>query len=146
VPDSVWEQTGLETLVLADNALTEVSRQIGRLKTLRMRDLGHHKLAEVPETLGELDGLTDFLYLHDNRLSRLPASVGKLTRLRYLNISEIAFEVFPECVSRMSGLIDLRMRAIRCAGCRIPSGNSRDCANFIVGTTCSDHCRNRWGC
>src|SRR6202163_1485515 len=94
VPDSVWERTDLETLVLADNELSELSRQIGRLKKLRMLDLGHNKLTQVPDTLADLDSLTDFLYLHDNRLNSLPPSLDKLTKLRYLNISENAFEVF----------------------------------------------------
>ena len=70
VPDSVWEQTELETLVLAENGLTEVPDAIGRLKRLRMLDLGHNTLTSVPEGLGELDGLADFLYLHDNRCRR----------------------------------------------------------------------------
>ena len=91
VPESVWDEIELETLVLADNGLTEVSERVGRLKRLRMLDLGHNQLAAIPEAIGELDGLTDFLYLHDNRLSTLPSSIGRLTRLRYLNLSENAF-------------------------------------------------------
>jgi len=47
VPDSVWEQTELETLVLAENELSEVSEQISRLKRLRMLDLGHNQLTRV---------------------------------------------------------------------------------------------------
>ncbi|HEX6495783.1 MAG TPA: leucine-rich repeat domain-containing protein, partial [Acidobacteriaceae bacterium] len=78
VPDYVWEQSVLETLVLADNNLSEVSEQIGGLKRLRMLDLGHNDLTEVPGALGELDGLTDFLYLHDNRLTLLPSSFNRL--------------------------------------------------------------------
>lgn len=66
VPESIWDQTELETLVLADNKLSEISEQIGRLKNLRMLDLGHNQLTRVPEALGDLEGLTDFLYLHDN--------------------------------------------------------------------------------
>ena len=54
VPAFVWEQTELETLGLADNGLSEVSEQIGGLETLRMLDLGHNKLASVPEALGDL--------------------------------------------------------------------------------------------
>lgn len=108
VPDSVWEQTDLETLVLADNGLTELSERIGRLRRLKMLDLGHNQLAEVPAALGELEGLTDFLYLHDNRLSSLPAALGRLTKLRYLNISENRFEALPACVSAMNGLVELR--------------------------------------
>ena len=109
VPDSVWERTELETLVLADNGLSEVSEHIGRLKGLHMLDLGHNQLTGVPDGLADLDGLTDFLYLHDNRLTSLPSSLERLTKLRYLNISENAFKVFPECVSSMSSLIELRV-------------------------------------
>jgi Leucine-rich repeat (LRR) protein len=47
VPDSVWERTELECLVLAENKLSEVSEQIGRLKRLRMLDLGHNRLTTV---------------------------------------------------------------------------------------------------
>ena len=79
----MWEQTELETLVLADNGLSEVSEQIGRLKRLRVLDLGHNELTQVPDALADLDGLTDFLYLHDNRLASLPPSLDRLTKLRY---------------------------------------------------------------
>ena len=82
VPAWVWERTELETLVLADNELTEVSAQVSLLRRLRMLDLGHNFLAAVPEALGELEGLTDFLYLHDNRLAGLPEAMGRLRRLR----------------------------------------------------------------
>jgi Leucine-rich repeat (LRR) protein len=108
VPESVWEQTDLETLVLADNDLNEISANMGRLRRLRMLDLGHNALRSVPESLGELKDLSDFLYLHDNRLASLPSSLAHLTRLRYLNISENAFETLPECICGMHSLIELR--------------------------------------
>src|SRR4051812_38261123 len=108
VPDSVWERTDLETLVLADNDLSEISEQIGRLKSLRMLDVDHNRLTEVPAALSELDGLTDFLSLHDNRLTSLPHSLARLTRLRYLNLSENKFPVLPDCVCGMKSLIELR--------------------------------------
>jgi hypothetical protein len=41
VPESVWEN-------------------IGRLKRIRMLDLGLNQLECAPDALGELDGLTDF--------------------------------------------------------------------------------------
>ena len=95
----MWERTDLETLVLADNELSEISNHIGHLKKLRMLDLGHNRLTQVPDALADLDGLTDFLYLHDNQLTSLPASLARLTKLRYLNISENAFEIWPESIS-----------------------------------------------
>ena len=106
--ESVSIDPDIETLVLADNGLRDVSSQIGRLKKVRMLDLGHNELTEVPDALGELDGLTDFLHLHDNRLTHLPPSIGWLTRLRYLNISENAFAALPNCVTEMAGLMELR--------------------------------------
>ena len=109
VPDEVWLRTDLETLVLADNHLTEVSEGVGNLSKLRMLDLGHNRLRELPISLGRLEGLSDFLYLHDNRLRQLPDSLSRLRRLRYLNISENAFEVFPEVVTTMRSLIELRV-------------------------------------
>jgi Leucine-rich repeat (LRR) protein len=108
VPEWVWERTDLETLVLADNQLSDLSGQIGRMKKLRMLDLGHNRLTHVPDAVAALDGLTDFLYLHDNQLSALPPSLARLTKLRYLNISENAFEELPESISCMSSLIELR--------------------------------------
>jgi Leucine-rich repeat (LRR) protein len=108
VSELIWNQTDLETLVLADNDLCELSEEIGRLRKLRMLDLGHNQLKRVPDALADLEGLTDFLYLHDNRLTSLPSSLARLTRLRYLNISENAFETLPECVSSMASLIELR--------------------------------------
>jgi Leucine-rich repeat (LRR) protein len=82
VPDYVWEQTDLETLVLANNGLSELAEHVRGLKKLRMLDLGHNQLTNVPEALGRLEGLTDFLYLHDNRLTSLPSSLARLTKLR----------------------------------------------------------------
>lgn len=108
VPDWIWDRTDLETLVLADNGLAEVSARIGGLRRLRMLDLGHNQLTDVPRELGEVEGLRDFLYLHDNRLSSLPGSLARMKALRYLNISENAFDTIPECVCGMAGLMELR--------------------------------------
>jgi len=95
-------------LVLADNHLTEVSESIGRLRHLRMLDLGHSALGSLPEGFGGVEGLSDFLYLHDNQLRSLPSSLSRLKRLRYLNISEKQFEELPECVCGMGSTVELR--------------------------------------
>jgi Leucine-rich repeat (LRR) protein len=60
VPREVWENTELETLVLADNDLEEISPEIGRLRRLRMLDLGHNRLQSQPEEIGDLERLADF--------------------------------------------------------------------------------------
>ncbi len=109
VPSSVWDDTSLEALVLADNGLKDISERLGQLRNLRMLDLGHNQLSAIPETIGEIVGLSDYLYLHDNMLSSLPSSIGRLRKLRYLNISENAFSELPESVCAISGLIELRV-------------------------------------
>ena len=76
VPEWVWERTSLETLILADNDLSEISGRIGNLKRLRTLDLGHNHRTAVPDPLGDLEALRDFLYLHDNRLTSLPPSLA----------------------------------------------------------------------
>lgn len=123
VPAWVWERTTVETLVLADNDLFEVSDRIGCMRTLRMLDLGHNLLTTVPDALGDLEALSDFLYLHDNQLASLPPSLERLTKLRYLNISQNAFRVLPECVCRMAGLVELRASGNQLASLPASVGN-----------------------
>lgn len=72
VPSDVWEQTEVTTLILADNGLTEISGKLDQLQCLRTLDLGHNRISVLPESLGDLTELSDFLYLHDNRLETLP--------------------------------------------------------------------------
>src|SRR5262245_31060515 len=81
VPDEVWDRKDLQTVVLADNDLVEVSDRIGNLRNLRMLDLGHNRLRCLPDSIGDIEGLSDFLYLHDNQLTELPASLMRLNRL-----------------------------------------------------------------
>jgi Leucine-rich repeat (LRR) protein len=109
VPDYVWERTDLEVLILADNALSEISERIRNLSSLRTLDLGHNQITWLPESLGEITGLSDFLYLHDNRLSSLPSSIAFLKKLRYLNLSENAFSILPLPICGLSGLIELQI-------------------------------------
>jgi Leucine-rich repeat (LRR) protein len=122
VPDSVWGQTTLETLVLADNDLTEVSSQIGRLRALRMLDLGHNRLTKLrylnisengfevlPECVCGMAGLIE-LRATDNKLISLPDGISRLTRLRELHVRNNKLTSLPEAIGEMLELrqIDLR--------------------------------------
>jgi Leucine-rich repeat (LRR) protein len=123
VPEDVWDHADLESLVLADNGLSAVSERIGLLKRLRMLDLGHNALTSLPSTIGDLESLTDFLYLHDNELQELPVSIAKLTRLRYLNISDNPLGALPPSIGAMTSLVELR--ASKCNLTTLPSGLDR---------------------
>ncbi|MGW7621610.1 leucine-rich repeat domain-containing protein [Streptomyces antimycoticus] len=108
VPESVWQHTELRILILADNGLTALSPKIGQLACLTTLDLGHNALTSLPDALGDLVELRDFLYLHGNCLSRLLETLGNLTRLRYLNVAENLLTTLSETVGRMTELIELR--------------------------------------
>ena len=58
------------------------------LTRLRMLDLGHNELTSLPEALGNLTGLSGYLYLSHNRLTSVPKSLGNLVNLAYLNITD----------------------------------------------------------
>jgi Leucine-rich repeat (LRR) protein len=72
VPESVWQDTELQVLILADNGLTTSRPEIARLRRLTTLDLGHNHLTSVPDELGALPALDGCLYLHDNDLPELP--------------------------------------------------------------------------
>ena len=97
VPETVWERVELETLVLADNGLTSISDGLAKLKRLRMLDLGHNALASLPEAIGELDGLTDFLYPLDS----LPESIADLPALDKLDLRWTPSLSLPEWTRRL---------------------------------------------
>lgn len=76
----MWERVELETLVFADNGLTAVSDELGRLKRLRMLrhlDLRGNPLASLPESIAELPAL-DKLDLRWVPTLPLPAWVPRL--------------------------------------------------------------------
>jgi Leucine-rich repeat (LRR) protein len=108
LPTEIWEHADVTVLILAGNRLTGISPRIAKFQRLRILDLGHNELVELPDAIGNLVGLSDFLYVHDNRLASLPPSMGRLRKLRYLNISRNLFSIFPDAVCQMSGLIELR--------------------------------------
>jgi Leucine-rich repeat (LRR) protein len=72
----MWDQNALEVLVLA--ATGSQRYRLGLLSDLRMLYLGHNQLTTLPNSIGDLVGLIDYLYLHDNRLRSPPLSIGQL--------------------------------------------------------------------
>jgi hypothetical protein len=102
VPDWVWSLRGLQTLNLSENRITSVSDELAQLGTLRMLDLGHNELTALPEGLGELVGLSDYLYLSNNRLTNFPAFLGRLSRLKYLNVTDNELSELPDAIGDMS--------------------------------------------
>ena len=54
VPAELWNDTEITVLILAENALTALSTQIGQLQRLRTLDLGHNQWTICPKSWGSL--------------------------------------------------------------------------------------------
>ena len=103
-----------------------------------MLDLGHNAFDALPDALGRLAGLSDYLYLQHNRLSEVPASLGDLRRLKYLNIGGNRFSALPDAVSRMTGLRDLLLRGNALTDLPASLGaRCTSCGTSISGQTAS---------
>jgi Leucine-rich repeat (LRR) protein len=66
----------LETLILDDNRLAELPDTIGQLTGLKTLSLYRNRLTVVPESLGQLIQLR-ILNVADNQLAALPDSWGR---------------------------------------------------------------------
>lgn len=80
--------TGYEFLTkvfLAGNNLTQIPKEILRLRFLRVLDLSGNRLTLLPVEMDQLFNLK-YLYLFDNRIQDLPYEFGNLSELVFLGI------------------------------------------------------------
>lgn len=93
IPDSVFTQTGLETLNVSNNLLTgAVQSQIGGLTKLKVLNLSNNLMTGVPAEIGQLQNL-EVLNLSNNKLTGLPNELGNLKNLKTLNLSGNQYSV-----------------------------------------------------
>ncbi len=109
LPDSLWQMTQLETLILSGNRLTELPAGIGRLTQLNTLDLSGNQLATLPEELGALANLRQ-LDLAVNQLTRLPPTLGNLGNLQILECFGNQLVSLPPSLTRCHNLTELRVR------------------------------------
>ena len=109
IPEWVFDRTELEFLCVSDNQLTGVSDRIARLTNLKALDIAHNAIASIPETLGELPALSDYLYLSDNKLTAFPEPVARLANLRYLGLTDNRIAALPETIAGLTSLVELRL-------------------------------------
>lgn len=82
---SVFSNPHLEILLLPNNKLTTVPRDIAKLTHLKKLDLGENTLRELPDAVGTLHAL-EILDVRGNDLSYLPRSIGQLQNLKELHV------------------------------------------------------------
>ena len=85
LPKEIGRLKKLEYLSLGTNKLTKLPSSIGNLTNLRVLDLGFNSLESLPPQIGNLKNLED-LRLNNNNLTKLPPQIGNLTKLLTLDL------------------------------------------------------------
>lgn len=90
-------------LILSDNRIKSVPKEIKNLKNLTRLALNDNRIERVDKEIGSV-GTLSWLDLTRNRLKDLPIEMGQLTRITGLGLSENEFEAIPECVYKLKNL------------------------------------------
>lgn len=106
--DRWWEQTELLKLILAGNALKELSEDIQFLPALTVLDVHDNELTSLPRAIGELKALTK-LMLNHNKLPSLIPEVCTLTNLQTLDLDHNQLKELPADIGTLTGLEDLNV-------------------------------------
>ncbi|ONI16281.1 hypothetical protein PRUPE_3G089200 [Prunus persica] len=123
IPSSLCNCKNLWTLATFDSKITSFGRElISQVKCLRMLNLSHNSLKEVPNKVGELAHLRylDLSYNHD--LMKLPDT--NLINLQTLRLIYCwALEILPEGMGKLINLQHLHVMG--CVDLKLPKGIAR---------------------
>ncbi|ELA42918.1 uncharacterized protein VICG_00233 [Vittaforma corneae ATCC 50505] len=78
--------TTIKELLLNNNEIEHIPREIYKLRNLEKLNLSHNKIRSIPPELGKAVSLKE-LYLNDNSISSVPMELGTLFNLEILNIT-----------------------------------------------------------
>ncbi len=84
----------IESLVLSNNNLTEISPWIKNLLKLKSLSLSNNKLKRIPPEISELKDIEE-IELNANELTKIPPEISNLQKLAYINLGQNGFEEFP---------------------------------------------------
>lgn len=94
--DTLFENLpNLTKLNLDKNHLTNLPKEIGRLRKLELLSIAKNPLESLPNTIGQLENL-HFLDARECNLRVLPAEIWNCFRLDTLNVSSNILESFPK--------------------------------------------------
>lgn len=103
IPESVWHETDVDTLVLNGNSLKTLPAEIARLSKLRTLGMRNNSISQLPEAFANLRRLTE-IDLSLNDLEALPETVSKMRQLENLNLNNNRLEGMPESIYEMTKL------------------------------------------
>ncbi|KAJ2235090.1 hypothetical protein IWW45_002869 [Coemansia sp. RSA 485] len=108
----------IRSLVLSNNALSQLPDAIGHLHRLQTLDVTNNKLHELPAAIAHCQRL-EIVYAGSNRLSDLPSSIRHLRQLAKLDLRDNKLASVPACLWTLPRLesLDLSNNQIE----RLPS-------------------------
>jgi len=109
LPNELFEQTQLKTLILTHCKIGSISKLIGNLKSLTSLDLSSNQLTSLPSEIWSLKNLTS-LNLGKNQLTNISAEIGNLKNLKLLDLSQNQLTSLPPETGRLERLTDLDLR------------------------------------
>lgn len=93
------------SLTFEKQKLTQLPREIGEFKGLRILHLEENELRTLPIEIGELTAL-EGLNLRGNQIKSLPAEIGELTTLYRLNLSHNQLKSLPPEIGKLKVLVN----------------------------------------
>ncbi|CAG5056491.1 unnamed protein product [Parnassius apollo] len=100
-------QMPLQVLLVPDNLLATLPKEIGKMSSLAELDASNNRLTQVPMTLGDCAGLRA-LDLSNNQLGLLPLQITYL-RLEHLDVSCNCISSLPLELRNMTTLVTLNL-------------------------------------
>lgn len=91
----LFELITLETLILSNNRISNLTGQICQLTALKSLNLSNNKIEFIPAELGSLKSLVS-LDLSSNQIVNLPSSMGTLANLEELILSNNQITEIPD--------------------------------------------------
>ncbi|OQS55090.1 CCR4 [Ecytonucleospora hepatopenaei] len=86
ISKTILQMENITTLILNNNDIREIPREIYKLRKLEKLDLSHNKIEKIPPEVGKLINLKELL-LNDNYIVDVPMEVGTLYKLENFDIS-----------------------------------------------------------
>lgn len=105
----IVEWTSLEVLLLNENKIEFIPKDIANLKKLRKLHLNKNKIKFIPFEIGELKALKD-IQIKDNLIEEIPTVIGELTKLEFMNVSNNLIKVLPPSMSLLTNLKNLNVK------------------------------------
>ncbi|WP_460971952.1 leucine-rich repeat domain-containing protein [Spirosoma migulaei] len=108
LPKDIGRLKHVKVMDLYYNKFTELPRQLGRMKRLEQLAIAHNNLKEIPASLAKLRRL-QVLFAHHNHISQLPTKFQRLQHLHVLDLGYNELIVAPNVLGALPELEELSL-------------------------------------